>query len=115
MASRDARYNDYCDWSAKALVDRLVNAEDALKEAKADSSYFEEWATANGHRLNASLAQCDRYRSAWLSARRRSGTEAQYATEALALRDAEIVRLKADLAKARQSTSAAANPDRTTL
>jgi hypothetical protein len=115
MASRDERYNDYCEWSAKALADRLVTAEDGLKEAKADSSYFEEWATANGHRLNASLAACDRYRSAWLSARRRSGTEAQYATEALALRDAEIVRLKAELAKARQSTSASANPERATL
>jgi uncharacterized small protein (DUF1192 family) len=47
-----------------------------------------------------------RYRLAWLSARRRSGTEAQYATEALALRDVTIRRLKAELAKARQSTSA---------
>jgi hypothetical protein len=115
MASRDERYNDYCEWSAKALADRLVTAEDALKEAKADSSYFEEWATANGHRLNASLAECNRYRTAWLSARRRSGTEAQYATEALELRDATIRRLKAELAKARQSTSATANPERTTL
>jgi hypothetical protein len=37
----------------------------------------------------------DRYRLAWLSARRRAADEANFGTEALALRDAEIRRLKA--------------------
>jgi hypothetical protein len=60
--SRDERTETYCRESARALADRLVDAEDALKEARADSEYFEEWATANGKRLNATLAQRDEYR-----------------------------------------------------
>jgi len=123
---------------ARAEVERLGKA---LKEARADSEYFEEWATANGHRLNAALADVDRltrdlrlseakvggaalyvdqvnaridmlenvvtaydgthgerdrYRLAWLSARRRAADEANFAMEALDLRAAEIARLTVD-------------------
>jgi hypothetical protein len=39
--------------------------------------------------------ESDRYRLAWLSARRRAADEANFGMEALALRDAEIARLKA--------------------
>lgn len=45
----------------------------------------------------------DRYQLAWLSARRRAADEANFGMEALALRDAEIARLRAEL---RQTTSA---------
>lgn len=41
----------------------------------------------------------DRYRLAWLSARRRAARETEFAAEALALKDAEIRRLTADLRK----------------
>lgn len=39
--------------------------------------------------------QRDRYRLAWISARRRASREANFATEALALQDAELRRLRA--------------------
>lgn len=39
------------------------------------------------------VAGRDRYRSAWLSARRRAAKEAEFAAEALALKDAEIAYL----------------------
>lgn len=39
----------------------------------------------------------DRYRLAWISARRRAAMESVYATEALELKDAEIARLRAAL------------------
>ncbi|MGW2515010.1 hypothetical protein ACWC0A_37710 [Streptomyces scopuliridis] len=41
--------------------------------------------------------QSDRYRLAWLSARRRAADEVNFATEALALKDAEISRLTSRL------------------
>jgi hypothetical protein len=97
--NRDDRIETiYQGWGAREMAERIVDLEDelgadvngtctgmhadvaeahdeierlgkALKEARADSEYFEEWATFNGKRLNATLAQRDRYRSAWLSAR----------------------------------------------
>ncbi|MFJ3588608.1 hypothetical protein ACIQUY_04870 [Streptomyces sp. NPDC090231] len=51
--------------------------------------------------------QRDRYRFAWLSARRRAADEANFGMEALELRDAEIARLKATLADLRKSTCGA--------
>ncbi|MGW0468306.1 hypothetical protein ACWDX6_24025 [Streptomyces sp. NPDC003027] len=72
---------------AQAEVERLTSLvgywEHRAEEAQADSTYFEEWATFNGHRLNATTAQRDRYRSAWLSARRRAADEANLGMEAL--------------------------------
>lgn len=47
-----------------------------------------------------------RYRLAWLSARRRAADEANFGMEALALRDDEIRRLKAELEASRQTTDA---------
>jgi hypothetical protein len=48
-----------------------------------------------------------RYRLAWLSARRRAADEANFGTEALALRDEEIRRLRAELDVLRKSTHGA--------
>jgi hypothetical protein len=42
----------------------------------------------------------DRYRSAWLSARRGRAKESEYAAEALAMKDAEIARLVDDVTRA---------------
>jgi hypothetical protein len=100
--NRDERIETiYQGWGAREMAERIVDLEDelgaevdgictgmyadvaeahceierldkALKEAQADSEYFEEWATFNGKRLNATLAQRDRYRLAWLSARHRA-------------------------------------------
>lgn len=41
----------------------------------------------------------DRYRTSWLSARRRAARESEFAAEALAMKDAEIASLKAQLAE----------------
>ncbi|MBT2412668.1 hypothetical protein J7I94_19230 [Streptomyces sp. ISL-12] len=46
----------------------------------------------------------DRYRLAWLSAWRRAADEHVFGMEALALRDAEIARLRAELEEVRKST-----------
>lgn len=51
-------------------------------------------------------AQAVHYRLAWLSARRRDGENSLHATEALELKNQEIARLRAELAKSRKSTSA---------
>ncbi|MGP3750864.1 hypothetical protein [Streptomyces sp. IBSNAI001] len=92
------------------LVEELLDAEDRAAElrklyieARADATYFEEWATSNGRRLNAKILETDRYRLAWLSARRRAADEANLGMEALELKQAEIVRLKADKEAARDS------------
>ncbi|WP_261954301.1 hypothetical protein [Streptomyces nigrescens] len=47
----------------------------------------------------------DRYRLAWLSARRRDGENSLHATEALELKDQEIARLRAELQRARLEES----------
>ncbi|MFD9205941.1 hypothetical protein ACFVZM_06635 [Streptomyces sioyaensis] len=50
--------------------------------------------------------RADRYRLAWLSARRRDCVNSNHATEALELKNQEITRLRAALAEPRKSTSA---------
>ncbi|KDQ65729.1 hypothetical protein [Streptomyces sp. NTK 937] len=45
-----------------------------------------------------------RYRLAWLSARRRAADNARFLPEALALKDAEIARLRTELDTSRKST-----------
>jgi hypothetical protein len=120
MASRDERYDEYCDWPAKALADRLVDAEDeagrlrsawqsARRRAKtamgawrAARHISESW-----HRMFRresdltrdllSLAgqrtqERDRYRSAWLSARRRVADETNFGMEALERKEREVSR-----------------------
>lgn len=54
-----------------------------------------EWAIGNGLRLNAALADRDRYRLAWLSARKRAADDFNNGVEALALKDAELAAEKA--------------------
>lgn len=109
--TRDERIEMYYDESAQSLAEWLVDAEDEAarlrREVAAthdDADYYQEWAHANGHRLNAMIRCRDRYRSAWLSARRRAVDEYNHTAEALALRDAEIARL---IAEPRKSTHAA--------
>lgn len=65
-----------------------------------DSAYEETM------RAEAAESACDRYRLAWLSARRRAADEANFGMEALALRDEEIRRLRAELADPRKTTHA---------
>ncbi|MEV4971989.1 hypothetical protein [Streptomyces scopuliridis] len=125
--NRDERIETYYQgWSARDMAERIVDLEDelgddvdgictgmhadvaeahaeierltkALAEAQLDVGYFQEWAEFNGRRLNDWIAWQRRYRSAWLSARRRAADEANFATEALTLKDAEISRLTARL------------------
>ncbi|MFE7624275.1 hypothetical protein [Streptomyces sp. NPDC057509] len=96
-----------------AAVGNVERLSEAVKDARADAEYFQAWAEGNGRRLNEVLAQAstyrrqrDRFRLAWLSARRRAADEANFGMEALELRDAEIARLKAELADLRESTHA---------
>ncbi len=56
--------------------------------------------------LTGRTSERDRYRLAWLSARRRAADEANFATEALEIRDAHIARLEAQLRDLRESTHA---------
>ncbi|MFJ6636600.1 hypothetical protein ACIQMR_35330 [Streptomyces sp. NPDC091376] len=51
--------------------------------------------------------RADRYRLAWLSARRRAADESNFGLEALELKNAEIRRLKAQLDALRKSTDGA--------
>jgi hypothetical protein len=75
---------------ADTAIDREEVAEKAAEEAQADAKYFEEWAIHNGLNFNNAVQQrnqawdrADRYRLAWLSARRRAADEANYGLEAL--------------------------------
>lgn len=52
------------------------------------------------------LRDLNRYRLAWISARRRAADEANFGMEALALRDEEIRRIRAELEEVRRSTHA---------
>jgi hypothetical protein len=90
------RASDEVTRAYNAAMSDLEIQERALREARADADYFKEWAAGNGHRLNAALSERDRYRLAWLSARRRAADEANYALEALDLKATEITRLTAD-------------------
>ncbi|MGW6855826.1 hypothetical protein [Streptomyces xanthophaeus] len=99
--TRDERIEAYYHEGTRDLGEWLVDAEDEaarlkyeLQEARLDVEYYKEWAHFNGHRLNAMIASRERYRSAWLSARRRAVDEYTHTAEALAERDAEIARLK---------------------
>ncbi|WNI28630.1 hypothetical protein [Streptomyces sp. ITFR-6] len=146
------RAHDDAARERNAAVDNVERLGEALKDARADVTYFQAWAESNGRRLNEALAEVarltralrlseakvggaklhvdnvnarsamlegalmayegtaderDRYRLAWISARRRAADEANFGMEALELRDAEIARLKAELADLRKSTCAA--------
>ncbi|MGW1828855.1 hypothetical protein ACWCO0_09565 [Streptomyces tubercidicus] len=52
----------------------------------------------------------DRYRLAWLSARRRDGENSLHATEALELKNQEIARLRAELAQLSDRESTRGTP-----
>ncbi|GGX26761.1 hypothetical protein [Streptomyces chryseus] len=86
--------------SAVRLRDLLTTenkrADDAIRREEVRESTTE-----------AAEAEGDRYRLAWISARRRACDEANFGMDALALRDEEIARLKAELTHLRKSTCAA--------
>ncbi|MFE6493388.1 hypothetical protein [Streptomyces sp. NPDC057748] len=87
-----------------AAVADMERLNEALKDARADADCYGEWVTGNGQRLNAKIVETDRYRLAWLSARRRAADEANFGMEALALRDEEGARLRSELNELRKST-----------
>ncbi|WP_326812122.1 hypothetical protein [Streptomyces scopuliridis] len=95
--ARDERIESlYQGWSARDMAERIVDLEDELGE--------DVDGMCTGMHAEVAEAQCawrdmraerDRYRLAWLSARRRAADESNFATEALALKDAEMSRLRA--------------------
>jgi hypothetical protein len=136
--TRDERIETYYHESAWDLAAWLVDAEDeAARLRSAWTSARRRAARASGawryacwrveslrseakkdgavmrgllETLGARSRQTRRYRSAWLSARRRAVDEFNHGAEALALRDAEIARLKAEQ-PLRQSMGGAPAPE----
>ncbi|MER5501347.1 hypothetical protein ABT096_29660 [Streptomyces sp. NPDC002561] len=104
--NRDERIETYYQgWSAREMAERLVDLEDELGE--------DVDGICTGMHAEVAEAQCawddmrderDRYRLAWTYARRRAADEANFGMEALALRDEEIARLRAELDELRKST-----------
>ncbi|MFJ6720521.1 hypothetical protein [Streptomyces sp. NPDC091259] len=129
--TRDERIESYYHESARALAMDLVDAEDeaarlrsAWTSARRRARKHRSWWRGTRHRMltyRAMLryaeqttgevwADCwavsderDRYRSAWLSARGRAVDYFNFGAEALALRDKEIARLKAELSDLRKT------------
>jgi archaellum component FlaC len=99
---------------AQCEIERLERAL-RLSEAKiGGAALYVGQANARSNMLENALTvyegiadERDRYRLAWLSARRRAADEANFGMEALELRDAEIARLKAELDNLRKSTHGA--------
>lgn len=87
--------------------DAWTSARRRAKRARQGNDAEVRW--ANGMWADA-LRDLHRYRCAWLSARRRAADAFIFGAEALALRDAEIERLKAQL---RESTHGACPSTRT--
>ncbi|MFJ3084447.1 hypothetical protein ACIPJG_32485 [Streptomyces halstedii] len=75
-----------------------------VEQADARSSMLEGALTAYEGIADERSSRLRRYRLAWLSARRRAADDAQFLPEALALKDAEIARLRAELDASRKST-----------
>ncbi|WP_406161029.1 hypothetical protein [Streptomyces canus] len=124
--NRDERIETiYQGWGAREMAERIVELEDELgadvdgictgmhadvaeahaeiERLRTEAENFRGWrasmyevvrATFRSSGRNRRAAQ--RYRSAWLSARRRAADEANFGMEALALRDEEIRRLRAE-------------------
>jgi hypothetical protein len=121
--TREERIEEHYQESASYLAESLVDAEDTLRtvegdcirlseeldDARAanvelakdvrDAAHWEAVASCMRTELLGLRSERDRYRSAWLSARRRAVDEFNHGAEALALRDAEIARLTAELRK----------------
>ncbi|WP_327712409.1 hypothetical protein OG912_32320 [Streptomyces sp. NBC_00464] len=78
------------DEVVRALNASVAGAEQLgkeLKDARADSAYFEEWATGNGHRLNAALADVQRLERALRLSEAKIGGAARYVDQANARSD----------------------------
>ncbi|WP_405620286.1 hypothetical protein [Streptomyces sp. NBC_00076] len=120
--NRDERIETiYQGWGAREMAERIVDLEDELGEevdgicTGMHADVAEAWSEIE--RLRLSLADCDRaresagnlylmfrdlrdeeadradrYRSAWLSARRRAADEANFGMEALELKEREVAR-----------------------
>ncbi|GAA3018612.1 hypothetical protein [Streptomyces fulvorobeus] len=122
----------YQVWDAREMVERIVDLEDELgadvdgictgMHADVAEAHCEierltgllaarvadstaAWTAVRSIQLmNEAGRQRDRYRSAWVSARRRAADEANYGMEALELKDAEIHRLKVELERTRHTS-----------
>ncbi|MFG3014333.1 hypothetical protein ACGFZB_28720 [Streptomyces cinerochromogenes] len=132
--NREERVETYYQgWSAREMAERIVELEDELgadidgictgmhadvAEARAEVvrlraqvESFHGWRgsiyeVARRAFRSAGRAQrsAQRYRLAWLSARRRAADEANFGMEALELKEQEIRRLRADLLAAERQT-----------
>lgn len=129
MAERIVELEDEAEASASVESDRLaaLSARDA-EIAQLRGAWRVAVATLERYRtitrglndtlreylstLTERVGERDRYRLAWLSARRRAADEANFGMEALELRDGEIRRLKAELETLRKSTYGAPRLER---
>ncbi|PPS86446.1 hypothetical protein [Streptomyces sp. MH60] len=118
----------YQGWGAREMAERIVELEDELgadvdgictgmhadvAEAHAEVERLQgQFKTAQEavkvamRWLRDADFERDRYRLAWLSARRRAADEHVFGMEALQMRDDEIRRLKAELEASRKTTHA---------
>ncbi|MGW6949014.1 hypothetical protein ACWGHD_19070 [Streptomyces xanthophaeus] len=93
--TREERIEDYYQSSgARELAESLVDAEDRIAGLKAVRGAWWGLVHRSMGASNRAGKAAQRYRSAWLSARRRAADEYNHTAEALAERDAEIARLK---------------------
>jgi hypothetical protein len=104
MESRDERVERYYNESAWDLATWLVDTEDANAELHRAASDLADHADETC----SVLPERDRYRLAWLSARRRDGVNSMNALEVIDRQAEEIARLKAELSTVRKSTCAPA-------
>ncbi|MFI7096403.1 hypothetical protein [Streptomyces lydicus] len=91
------------DWAAmvEARDAEILKLKDLLRAENARANAAIDREEATEQHAEELADERDRYRLAWLSARRRDCLNSNHATEALELKDAEITRLRADLARSR--------------
>ncbi|MEU1037667.1 hypothetical protein [Streptomyces sp. NPDC005907] len=132
--NRDERIETlYQGWGARDMAERIVDLGDELgadvdgnctgmhadvaeahaeiERLRAQVDSFHGWrgsvyevARHTFRSAGRAKKSAERYRLAWLSARRRAADEANFGMEALALRDEEIRRLRAELDHIRKTT-----------
>lgn len=119
--TRDERVESYYHQSAWELAESLVDAEDEVTKLRsawrAAAATIESWRRMFRRESDLTRdllsllvqrgSEAGRYRSAWLSARRRAADEANFGMEALELKNAEISRLRVDLDALRESAHGA--------
>ncbi|MEV0444037.1 hypothetical protein AB0I84_45270 [Streptomyces spectabilis] len=97
--AREARDGAHWEGVADRMREEIVRLSELLRyEHNRANSAIDRETTAEEARDEVERRQeRDRYRLAWLSARRRAADESVFGMEALALRDEEIHRLRARL------------------